>query len=72
MQIEDFLTDYTPADAVTRAKMDHIRDLYSDLTRALQGLNLPVNAERSAGMRKLVEAKDCHVRCIIQGQREGV
>ena len=70
--VENFLTDYEPVDDETRAGMDHIRDLYADLARALGSLNLPANAERTAGMRKLVEAKDCHVRCIIQGQREGV
>lgn len=68
--IEDFLTDYTPADAATRAKMDRIRDLYADLARALG--DLPVNPQRQAGFERLVEAKDCHVRCIIWGQREGV
>ena len=71
MPIEDFLHDYTPVtDPAAREKMDRVRDLYADLHRALAWL--PVNAERTAGMRLLVQAKDSHVRCIIEAEREGV
>ena len=68
--VENFLTDYEPVSPETRERMDHIRDLYADLVRAISPL-LPSNAERTAGMRKLLEAKDCHVRALIQGEREG-
>ena len=69
--IEDFLHDYTPVtDPETLAAMDNVRDLYASLYRALAWL--PVNAERTAGMRLLVQAKDSHVRCIIDAEREGV
>jgi len=30
--------------------------------------NLPEGPEKSAGMRKLLEAKDCFVRAIIEGE----
>lgn len=38
---------------------------------AQQMMTLPPNAERTAMLRKLLEAKDCAVRAVIQGPDEG-
>ena len=67
--VERFLTHYNPVDAEVREQIDRVRDKYAALVRALEWL--PENAERTAGMRKILEAKDCHVRCLIQAEDEG-
>jgi hypothetical protein len=50
---------------------DHLPDHLQDVSKAICLLAekldqiLPNNPEKSAGMRKLLEAKDCFVRCIL-------
>lgn len=46
-------------------KMREISELCSILAHKMEDM-LPENAEKSAGMRKLLEAKDCFVRTIIE------
>ena len=59
-----FLTDYTQASEETKKKLDYTRELYKELAMQLADV-LPDNAEATAGLRKLVEAKDCHVRAFL-------
>lgn len=33
--------------------------------------NIPANAEREVGLRKLLEAKDCFVRAQLEGEQKG-
>lgn len=40
------------------------------VTADLMDLWLPDSAEKSAGLRKLLEAKDCFVRAALDGVRE--
>lgn len=68
--VKNFLVDYTRASGETLDRMDAVRDAYSEFCQRLEELNLPVNAEYTTGFRKLVEAKDCHVRALIQVERE--
>lgn len=45
----------------------HLREVsrpFSDLARSMVE-SLPANAERTAGLRKLLEAKDCAVRALL-------
>ena len=60
----DYLTDYTPASQEVRLQMDTVRTFYTGLARQLD-LLLPDGPEKTAGMRKLLEAKDCHVRALL-------
>jgi hypothetical protein len=46
---------------------DHLQEiskLFGDLARALDS-TVPASAEKSAGLRKLLEAKDCLVRAML-------
>lgn len=43
---------------------------FSTLAQYIVG-NLPANAERTAGLRKLLEAKDCAVRARLYKEPEG-
>ena len=58
-------------------KYDHLRPEYQGMSKEFFDLvqecdeRIPNNAEKSAGFRKLLEAKDCMVRAIIQGESSG-
>ena len=67
-QITRFLCDYTPASEASRATMNEVREQYANLARWLQE-QLPPGPEKTAGMRKLLEAKDAHVRAVIETGR---
>lgn len=58
---EDWLTDVNPK---LEGTARDVADLFATVTRALA--TIPNGAERSAGMRKLLEAKDCFVRSVIR------
>ena len=45
-------------------KLQEVSKPVGDLARQFE-LSLPDNAEKSAGMRKLLEAKDCFVRAAL-------
>lgn len=60
----DYLTEYPEVDAATRKKMDDVRAIYTRAARALEAA-VPGGPEKTAGMRKLLEAKDCHVRSFV-------
>ena len=55
---------------------DHLPEALKPTMTACRALavvmdgTLPESAEKSAGMRKLVEAKDCFVRAKIEGDRQ--
>ena len=59
-----FLIDYTPATDEQREKMDNVRREFEIMTRIM--LELPRGPEHSAGMRKLLEAKDSFVRAVLE------
>lgn len=52
----------------------HLPEKLADVSRPFCELahrmveDLPSNAERSAGLRKLLEAKDCAVRAMLEGE----
>jgi len=45
-------------------KLQAISKPFGDLAQEMNE-NLPDNAEKSAGLRKLLEAKDCFVRTVV-------
>ena len=45
-----------------REVSEHVHELADFMDNAL-----PANAEKAAGLRKLLEAKDCFVRAWVQG-----
>ena len=63
MNLSHFTADHLPADL--RAVSQPIGDLARDLDKSL-----PDCAEKTAGMRKLLEAKDCFVRAAIEARQE--
>ena len=63
MNLSHFTADHLPADL--RAVSQPIGDLARDLDKSL-----PDCAEKTAGMRKLLEAKDCFVRQAITDQKD--
>lgn len=46
------------------AHLQSVSKPFGDLARSLVE-TLPANAERTAGLRKLLEAKDCAVRALL-------
>lgn len=58
---EDWLIDINP-------KLDgpprEVAELFAVMAKALSAI--PNGAEKSAGMRKLLEAKDCFVRSVVR------
>ena len=40
---------------------------FCDLANHIES-SLPTNAERTVALRKLLEAKDCAVRCVLEGE----
>ena len=69
MQTIDFMTDYTPASNPARQRMEEVRLAFRKMALELDNKVKP-GAEKSAGMRKLLEAKDCFVRQAIADGRE--
>lgn len=57
--IQWFSYEHLPAD------LKEVSKLIGDLANQLEEL-LPDSAEKSAGMRKLLEAKDCFVRAKLE------
>lgn len=49
--------------------LQRVSELFSALARKLED-ELPDSAEKSAGMRKLLEAKDCFVRAQLDANEE--
>lgn len=56
-------------------KFDHLRDddmraVSEEVAKLAEYMNgaLPEGAEKTAGMRKLLEAKDCFVRAVLEGR----
>lgn len=58
---EDWLTDINPK---LEGPSRDVAELFATVTRALAAI--PNGAERAAGMRHLLEAKDCFVRSVIR------
>lgn len=50
----------------------HLREMSKQICELAQSLNdnVPDSAEKSAGLRKLLEAKDCFVRAIIPTKQD--
>ena len=59
-----FLTDYTPATIIQKNGMENIRKQFKEMAEWLNGYT-PDCAEKSAGMRHLLEAKDAFVRSVM-------
>lgn len=56
-------------------KWDHLPEALAEVSRPFQGIAngimaLPNNPEREEALRKLLEAKDCAVRCKVAGHQE--
>jgi len=60
-----FEYEHLPATLYKTSKMVH------DLTHEMER-RLPPGPEKSAGLRKLLEAKDCFVRSRLSGKEENV
>lgn len=58
---EEWLTDVNPK---LEGPARDVAELFATVCAALA--SIPNGAERSAGMRKLLEAKDCFVRSVVR------
>ena len=56
---------YFKFEHLTNPKLREISELCAILASVMED-RLPENPEKSAGMRKLLEAKDCFVRALIE------
>jgi len=68
MDTIDFLTDYEPVSEETKARMNEIRNEFNTFVSNMDSYTFSC-AEKAAGMRKLLEAKDCFVRAAIWRER---
>jgi hypothetical protein len=52
---------------------EHLRQTAQDVSILAHHMDatLPTGAEKSAGLRKLLEAKDCFVRALLPSAHEG-
>lgn len=71
-------TQQQPSNILKFFKYDHlpvpmqgVSKPFAELARKLDE-TLPPGAEKSAGLRKLLEAKDCMVRAYLESQEESV
>ena len=71
MTAKRFLVDYTPATPEQKVKIESIRDTFKAIAIDLDA-DLPEGAEKSAGMRHLLEAKDAFVRSVLEAPSEVV
>ena len=69
---EEYLKRKEPTSTMKYFKYEHlpahlkpISKLFGDLAQTLES-NVPGGPEKSAGMRKLLEAKDCFVRASLE------
>ena len=63
-----YLTDYTPAAPEAKEQMDVVRTQYAGLAHVINETP-PDCAEKTAGLRHLLEAQDCHVRALLTPTR---
>lgn len=66
------MEDYKPSPIMQYFKWKHLPEHLQWVSEAVAGVatmmdeNLPPGAEKSAGLRKLLEAKDCFVRAALE------
>lgn len=66
-----------PSTTIQFFDYDHLSPSLQEVSKPIYELahlmedTLPDGAEKSAGMRKLLEAKDCFVRSILPVKRDG-
>lgn len=70
-ELEAFLKERTAEESILKFfSFSHLRDPLKAVSRefaifAREAMKLPRSAERAAGLRKLLEAKDCLVRAAL-------